>query len=148
MSLLSHGQVPSSAIEQEHAELKTIVESLTIACRSSKRNRNDVQSLTDKLNSAVKEHFALEEQGGYFADAIRRAPHLEATAVELQAQHEPLLESLEALRALARLGVKSQAGWIRLQSELDQFADELLKHEAGERSLLQRAYDQDIGAGD
>jgi hypothetical protein len=148
MSLLTPGQYPTRAIDLEHAELKTLVESFTDVCRKTNRNQREVQTFADKLAKAVAEHFALEERGGYFADAVRRAPHLQPTATELQAQHEPLLESLEALRALARLGVKSEAGWVRMQAELDQFADELLKHEAGERALLQRAYAQDIGAGD
>ena len=148
MSLLITGQGRPNAIELEHAELKPYVEVLVSACHSPKRDQSEVQDQTESLAEAVQAHFALEERGGYFADVVRMAPHLSTTAAELQAQHEPLLESLEALRALARTAVKSDAGWARLREEVAQFADELLQHEAGERAMLQRAHGQDIGAGD
>jgi hypothetical protein len=148
MSLLITSQQPSSVIEREHAELKSLLESLTNAIRSPQRDQREAQALTEGLVETVSAHFQLEERGGYFADAVRRAPHLQATAVELQAQHGPLLESLKALRELAQLAVKSDAGWASFEEKLVHFTDELLQHEAGERALLQRAYGQDIGAGD
>lgn len=148
MSLLTTGQQPSSVIEREHAELKSLLESLTKAIRSPLRDQREVRARTEELVETVSKHFQLEERGGYFADAVRRAPHLQATAVELEAQHGRLFESLEALRELAQLAVKSDAGWTRFEEKLVQFSDELLQHEAGERALLQRAYGQDIGAGD
>jgi iron-sulfur cluster repair protein YtfE (RIC family) len=148
MSLLTTGQQPFSVMQREHAELKSLLESLTKAIRSPQRDQGEVRARTEELVETVSEHFELEERGGYFADAVRRAPNQQATAVELQAQHGALLQSLEALRELAQLAVKSDAGWTRFEEKLVQFSDDLLHHEAGERALLQRAYGQDIGAGD
>lgn len=148
MKVVTTGRQKASVIEQEHAELKSLLEALQAACSPSLRNRESVQDLAETLANQVAEHFELEERGGYFADAIKRAPQVAVQAAELQAQHEPLLETVQALRALARSGVESEAWWNRVTSELDRFAQGLLRHESGERSLLQRAYGLDIGAGD
>lgn len=148
MSLLTTGQQPFSVVQREHAELKSLLESLACAIRSPKRDQNEVRARTEELVETLSKHFQLEERGGYFADAVRRAPHLQATAVELQGQHGSLFQSLAALRELAQLAVKSDAGWTRFEEELVQFSEDLNQHEAGERAMLQRAYGQDIGAGD
>ncbi len=144
----STGQQRVEAIEQDHLYLGALLDALRAASAPAKREHNAVQDLTEKLAMEVVEHFELEERGGYFADALRRSPHLADTASKLQSQHDPLLESLEGFRALVRSGVESDAWWTRVQQELDRFSRELLQHEAGERALLQRAYGQDIGAGD
>lgn len=138
----------AEAFEQDHTDLKALLNAVRAALAPSTRDHNAVQDLIEKLATEVVEHFQLEERGGYFAEAVRRAPQMAETAIELQSQHDPLLESLEGLRALVRSGVESDAWWARVGKELDRFANELLQHEAGERAMLQRAYGQDIGSGD
>lgn len=148
MIFSSIGQRHALAVEQDHVGLKALLDAVRAASAPPNRDHDAVQDLTETLVTEVGEHFEIEERGGYFADALRRAPHMAETAFELQAQHDPLLESLQALRALVRSGVESDAWWARVEKELDRFTDALLQHEAGERALLQRAYGQDIGAGD
>jgi hypothetical protein len=96
----------------------------------------------------ITKHFENEEQGGYFANAVRRAPHLADQAEELLQEHEELSEMIVSVNVLARSGVETNAWWEQMEADIARFRVRLLKHEAAETELLQSAYTDDIGAGD
>lgn len=135
-------------IEAEHHALGQEASALHELMTEPDRQRVVVQERLLQFAEHVSEHFENEERGGYFSDAVKKAPHLSSMAAKLEEQHEPLLESLQALTTLARAGVESEAWWDRIAADFDRLAQQLQQHELGERSLLQRAYGQDIGSGD
>ncbi len=54
------------------------------------------------FDSALREHFAVEEEGGYFADVLKVAPRLSRRAARLEQNHKEFSERLEALLALVQ----------------------------------------------
>lgn len=88
----------------------------------------------------LPEHFALEEQGGYFSDLLSVAPDLAERATELQAHHQLLIPQLERLLSCfadapggARPDPEDRLGLVR------QFVDSLRAHEEGEDALMRAA---------
>ncbi|MEQ8847744.1 hemerythrin domain-containing protein [Botrimarina sp.] len=136
------------AVHNEHRELFSLIERLRAACDGGRRDADAVRDLASELTDELAEHFRHEEDGGYFTDALRKAPQLAPAARDLVAQHGPLMESAEALNSMAQSGVESDAWWDRIEGDLDVFSQQLRRHEAGERDLLQRAYNEDIGTKD
>ena len=129
------------------ASLKSLLAEIssTLAERTS---ADSACQLLQRLSDRLSEHFILEEQGGYFAEAMMRSPHLIARANGLMAQHDKLRTAAEEAARLA--AAERQAGefWEAARTRFEALRQSLLNHESGEDSLLQEAYVQDLGASD
>jgi hypothetical protein len=93
----------------------------------------------------LAEHFRFEEEDGYL-DAVRQSePRLERAVEHLAEEHRSLMQTLDALLALARGAAPPED---RLREGLRQWVKEVRKHEARENDLVQDAFTQDIGTKD
>lgn len=135
-------------VKSEHEELADLLAETRDALSADDRNRHQIEDLVARLSGEVESHFGHEERGGYFQEALARAPRYTAQAEALLNQHEALLEDVEKLRLLLRSGVESAAWWTRIESDFHKFATELLDHEHAENKLLQEAFTDDLGVGD
>ena len=102
-----------------------------------------------KLGDRLVKHFAMEEDGGYFADVLLHAPQLISKANALLAQHPKMCA--QAREITAEVSPRKPAGdeWWQHTGELFRdFREELNRHEKQEDGLLQEAYSRDIGAND
>jgi len=134
---------------REHAELAETISSIQRDLSNSRSTKNDVGDRTGQLVEKMLEaHFAHEEAGGYMADVVSRAPHLQPTVRRLELQHPMLLEKATKLNMLARSGVESPPWWRELRNEFDSLRQELLDHERQENMLVQEAFTIDIGTKD
>jgi hypothetical protein len=102
--------------------------------------------LLNQLNDHLMSHFALEESGGYFTEAVLQAPHLAARSKTLMEQHDKLLRAARAL--IAPTGKGADSWWEETCQRFAGFQQELLLHERSEDSLLQEAYVDDLGSKD
>jgi hypothetical protein len=102
--------------------------------------------LLNQLGDQLIGHFALEESGGYFTEAVLHAPHLAARSQRLMGQHGKLASSARELVAPAGKG--ADAWWEETRHRFAGFYRELLLHEQSEDSLLQEAYVDDLGSKD
>ncbi len=93
--------------------------------------------LLEQLEHVLPEHFALEEQGGYFADVLSIAPQFSSWAAELQAEHSRLIPRLDAILSELRGKVRDRA---RLLAEIRDFVRCIHEHEAGETELVREAF--------
>ena len=134
-------------ILEEHLALQTPPQQIARALASQTASIAEVSDLLAKLGDDLVKHFALEEDGGYFSEALLRAPQLLAKANELVAQH-PKMCTLA--RDLVDLGPvqKGDQWWQETRQRFQAFKTELLKHERHEDQLLQEAYTQDLGSHD
>jgi hypothetical protein len=97
----------------------------------------------------LTKHFALEEDGGYFVEALHHAPQLISKANQLLAQHPKICTQAQHLVGdLQNRNSFSKDWWDETRARFCEFRDELLKHEKHENGLLQEAYGQDIGSHD
>ena len=139
----SSEQLDKTYLEQvlaEHQELRrllTNVQRLLVVGESEKR---ELIAQVCELVDLCEAHFAEEETGGYMHDVIKAAPRLSHRAELLLAQHEHLLESLEALRVLVQSGVESAAWRKRVQQDFAQLARRLGEHESAEYRLVRTLF--------
>jgi hypothetical protein len=99
---------PLEKVRAQHFELRHWVDSLQATLKrevseesraaDATRMREDLET----LQAMLPEHFALEEEGGYFSDILAVAPRLTRQVERLQANHPVFLEQSRDLIALLR----------------------------------------------
>lgn len=133
---------------QSHQFLKALLKEIEEALDRRQHSIAEVSDMLARLGDELIKHFALEEDGGYFAEALVRAPQLVARANDLLAQHPKMSTQVKGvLMQLAPAGPDEQ-WWRETQRRFLAFQNELLKHERSEDKLLQEAYTQDLGSHD
>ncbi len=105
-------------------------------------------TLLEGFDSALREHFAVEEEGGYFADVLKVAPRLSRRAARLEQNHKEFSEHLEALLALVQYAIDARDAWERVTTGVERFLRELRAHEDDENELVREAFMVDLGRGD
>ncbi len=105
-------------------------------------------TLLEGFDSALREHFAVEEEGGYFADVLKVAPRLSRRAARLEQNHKEFSEHLEALLALVQYAIDVRDGWERVTTGIERFLRRLTAHEDDENELVREAFMVDLGRGD
>ncbi|MFN8643409.1 MAG: hemerythrin domain-containing protein [Candidatus Binatia bacterium] len=96
------------------------------------------------LAQHLREHFALEEAGGYLVEVVLQRPGLQTRVDSLQRQHATLLAEAESL---TRDLLGAQPAHDAL-SRLVRLLEALRRHENGEHDLFQQAFSDDLGSGD
>lgn len=128
---------------QRHEEVLHHVGQLASIRGDDSQARGLVQEHLDALYTCLVEHFAAEEEGGYFGEVLEAHPEFERRIGRLGAQHAELLEQLEAATVEAKAEAMPQ-----VRGTVGQLLDALRGHEAAERGLVQDATLQDVGAMD
>lgn len=136
------------AVEAQHHALRDILGELTPVLANSIWEPEELAELLKQLREHLREHFEVEEDGGYFHDALAILPQLRPQAVALQRQHAEYLATVE--RVLGRLAMEELAAETRRAIEVDlrKFVESMRKHDTDEVKLLQLAYNQDLGSSD
>lgn len=132
---------------EDHVEVRVLLASIDDAL-DERRDADEVCRLLAQLGDKLVHHFALEEDGGYFSDALLQSPRLVARANGLMAQHPMLSERARKLLDETHANPGTDTWWAETREQFDAFRDTLVKHEQGEDRLLQEAYTQDIGSHD
>jgi len=135
-------------ILEEHRALKDLLRTIDEALERRTATIAEVSHLLARLGDQLVKHFALEEDGGYFADALVHAPQLVARANELLAQHPKMCTGAKQVLVTLQPGQTDEHWWRETRQRFLAFRVELLKHERQEDKLLQEAYTQDIGSHD
>lgn len=133
------------ALLMEHDLLRSILGALS-ADDNGRTEWISLPDMLDELYDRLSEHFLAEEQGGYMQDALRRAPHLAEEAARLVGEHPLFLLEIKACRLEA--DEQSAPFSAELRGRFRKFTERYLHHEHHENSLVQRAFDVDIGVGD
>jgi len=133
----------------KHEELRALIVAIGEALQRRSATIDEVSDMLAKLGDRLVKRFAMEEDGGYFAEAIMHAPQLVAKANALLAQH-PKMRALAENLALHVQGRNdaSDDWWPRTAELFNAFCVEFARHERQENVLIQEAYHQDIGATD
>ncbi len=134
---------------RDHESLKKLLDRIEQALRERSGTIDQIGDLLGKLGDRLVKHFALEEDGGYFAEALLHAPQLVSKANSLLAQHPKMSQQAKTL--IEGLRTPSAAGtdwWEETRARFLAFREELLRHEKSENGLLQEAYVRDLGAHD
>ncbi len=130
---------------EQHRALKDLLGRIDTALRERSATMEQVGRMLGELGDKLVKHFALEESGGYFGEALLHAPRLVSRANDLMAQHPKM--AVEA-KSIVPLGASAEDWWAETAKRFEAFTKELLLHEQREDRLLQEAYTNDIEAGD
>ena len=124
-------------VHAQHEEILRLLEALRRATRAP--DAETAPALLERLEHALRQHFALEEQGGYFAEELERAPQIAGTVTHLQNEHLELMTRLREIRG--------QTGGAPTVESVEAFARRLRDHETAENRLMQDTYLEDEGGG-
>jgi hypothetical protein len=152
MNHTNHGINPylEQALAEHHELHRSVEEIISLLDNTAAANANGALAeraiyRIDSLAEKLQQHFAQEEEGGYLEEAIARLPSLAPQAAVLQRQHAEFTRVAAGLLSDAKAATTPAACWAALQTGFKAFSKKLLAHEAAENSLLQRAYNVDLG---
>ncbi len=137
------------AVLAEHQELRLLLAKIDEALAQRTATYDAVVEMLGLLGDRLVKHFAMEEHGGYFAEALSHAPQLISKANRLLEQHPAMRAKTQGL--VVKIEPCQTAGedwWNQTAERFRAFREELLKHESRENALLQEAYTRDLGAKD
>ena len=133
---------------QGHRELHALLNAIHKALAEKTATVAEVSDLIAQLGDRLVKHFAMEEDGGYFSEALLRAPQLVAKANQLLAQHPKICSQAKSLAVELQAAPTNEGWWTKTAQVFGEFRDELLRHERQEDRLIQDAYVQDVGSHD
>ncbi len=136
------------AVLEQHHRLRELLSAIETRLVEQSGTFEEVCGLLAKLGDQLVKHFATEEEGGYFSEALEHAPRLFERANALMAQHPLMLREAKALADLAPGGGDPAAiekWWAETRSRFLAFKAELMRHEHHENVVLQEAFHTDIG---
>lgn len=133
---------------EEHRQLRELLGKIDRVLQERKETIAEAGKLLGELGDRLVKHFTLEEEGGYFGETLLQAPRLVARANELLAQHPKMCTQATELCEVAASPENADDWWDKTSQRFQAFKKELLAHERKEDSLLQEAYQQDLGTHD
>jgi iron-sulfur cluster repair protein YtfE (RIC family) len=136
------------AIRLEHEALRKKLGNVHSVLAGCHLAGEKVAAMLLELHDELVVHFTNEEFNGFFGEVTSRAPQLSPAADKLCAEHRDMLHKASELAQFARAGADSQEWWRELKTRFHVFSTQLMHHESEENSLLQQAYQDDIGAHD
>lgn len=101
-----------------------------------------------QFREQLTEHFADEERGGYLKAALLKLPQFENQAKNLRKQHEQFLDKLDSLDARLHKCEDEFRCWQDVRKEIEEFIDQLQKHEVAETAIVETAINEEIGRFD
>jgi hypothetical protein len=132
----------ASAVEADHAHLRDAWKRLRQfagAQGPDAVSSADVWPLILEFDRELREHFAAEEQEGYFGALVEEKPELRSQIERLRVEH----------REIAALAAELEAGspaWdAERQSRLGRLLDRFRDHERAEAKMLQDFFGRDEG---
>ncbi|HID74531.1 MAG TPA: hypothetical protein EYP56_00875 [Planctomycetaceae bacterium] len=131
----------------QHLELRNMLADIEAAL-TERADVLHVSGLIANLADRIVAHFTMEEQGGYFTEAMLHSPHLVNRANALMAQHPRLCDQASRVCEGPPSNGELELWWHETQRRFAEFCEALLEHEVREDRLLQEAYIRDIGSHD
>jgi hypothetical protein len=133
----------------EHRDLLDAISGLRNWCdevaQGGRPRFGEMGSRVRMLRRRLTKHFALEERGGYLAQALVAAPQFTREAEALRQQHRQLLDELaDGLAA----STPPFQGWQDARQQLEHTLHSLAGHEAAETRIVQTAVGDELGGGE
>lgn len=131
----------------DHRELARVIDAIDATLHEieaegarSLGSLRHAMALLERLDRELPRHFAFEAgPGGSFAEALLRAPQLEARLASLREDHAPLREEVARLAGEARLAGTTPEAWAGVATRFRGFAAALRRHESAEDAVVAEA---------
>jgi hypothetical protein len=136
----------------EHRELLSEIAGIRCWCgevgQTGRPRFGEMGSRVRMLRRRLTKHFAIEERGGYLAEALAAAPQFEREAAALRRQHRDMLDGLDQLADGLAAAEPPFQGWQDACRHLEEMLGRLRDHEAAENRIIQAAVEDDLGEGE
>ena len=124
------------------AELEKLDKTVSPAAQTA---LTDLYTCLDKIHSHLLHHFQFEDEGGYMADVVSMAPQKNRLVEDLHAEHKVLGEEIGHLVDQAKV---VEGSLDALRQKITAWVAKVEAHEHQENTLVQEAYNLDIGNKD
>lgn len=135
-------------IEQEHEALREKLGQISRVLEVGEMPRKDLLALLGELEDDLTVHFSHEEHQGVFDQITAQAPRLTRQVDGLWSEHRDMLKEIGTVIESAESGKMTRPWWKELGVQFRALSKQLMHHESAENQLLQRAFQEDIGAND
>jgi hemerythrin len=132
----------------EHHHLKELFQKIQTVVAGGVTRRDELGVLIDELQQDILQHFAHEENAGFFDHIVAMAPQLVHETTLLKHQHKALASLLEDIATTLRREDLSAEQMQQVADLIYEFRVRFGEHEEGENQLLQEAFDRDVGSKD
>ena len=139
---------PLDQIREQHIELRRRMREVEALLGDSAGDdvaarRGRLDELLADFEVALSEHFAIEEQGGYFAEVLAVAPRLSGRVARLGGNHPAFRRRLTRLRQHIP---DPTIAWPDVEARVAALLKALADHESAENDLVHEAFMQDLGS--
>ncbi len=132
----------TSQIEQEHAELRSLIGSIEHALDAA--TPEEAAQPIARFTTVLASHFGTEEAAeGFYEQVASRDVRFDVPIHDLRVEHAEMLKQAEHLASLSSAG-----NWDAARSTFMSLSQTLHAHESKENELMQQAYSEDIGSKD
>lgn len=136
-----------ASVNAEHEELREQLARIHDVYLGMSKAPREIKALLNDFEETLLVHFANEEMGDSFFDAVvRRAPSLAWQADRLRMEHHILRSQVAELCQFAASGNSTMPWWRELASRCHVLSQKLLRHESAEIALQQLASHRHVSA--
>jgi hemerythrin len=136
-------------IQDEHERLEVLITELEwVLIKPSETHLTIVKELMDELALLLKEHFAHEEEGGYFDDLVDIQPAISRRVDRLRQEHREMLAAVQNMIRQLRHADSTPLWFAMIGGEFKDFVRRCTAHQHEENGIVQEGYLTEIGEGD
>jgi hypothetical protein len=134
------------SLEQAHRALMKDLVDLEEASRSSLgMTAAQIGSRLARTRTHITDHFRFEEHNGYMDATLHREPNLARSIEHLRVEHRQIAQALDDLIEQTQMQQYTEDA---LRAQIRSWIEKVRQHEARENTLVQDAFNVDVGSED
>jgi hypothetical protein len=134
------------SLQKAHLALLKDLAGLEEATRSSlSMDAAETCSCLARIRTNIMDHFRFEEHNGYMDVALDREPNLARSIECLRDEHRQIAQALDDL--IAQIKTRQQPEEV-FRAQVRSWIETVRRHEAHENTLIQLAFNVDLGSED
>ncbi|MFO1093088.1 MAG: hemerythrin domain-containing protein [Planctomycetaceae bacterium] len=136
-------------IHEEHERLEILIAELKwVLLKPSDTHLSIMKELMDELSDLLQEHFAHEEEGGYFDELVEMQPTVSTRVERLRQEHRQMLAAVANMIRQLRHADSTPLWFAVIGVEFTDFVQRCEAHQHEENRLVLDGYLRDVGEGD
>lgn len=136
-------------IHHEHERLESLIAEIRwVLIEPSERRLRLFKGLMGELVPLLEDHFAHEEEGGYFTEVIDLHPELAERVERLLTEHGELLSTVRAIDTRLQYAECTPHWFAAIRNDFSDFLHRCEAHQHQENAMVQEGFLRDTGAGD
>jgi hypothetical protein len=136
-------------IHDEHDRIEALIAEVRwVLLKPSETHLSIIKELMDELAALFKDHFAHEEEGGYFDEIMQRDPTVARRVEQLRQDHRAMLAAVNNMNRQLQHADSTPLWFAMIGTDFADFVQRCERHQHEENRLVQEGYLRDVGEGD